>query len=178
MNMSSLIVYNMKKQKEELRNIDKLFIAYELHHHNRLNFVIQLIFIPLVIFSLMGLITAAPFPHLAFLGKYNMFINWFSFALAIAIYYYLKQSPLLSYLMLFSFGALYFFIVQLEYIEQAGGFKLWQISSLLFIVSSIVLFWGNRQEENKLPVSQCWKKVIIGPIWLWSLLLKRFHRQY
>ncbi len=171
-------MYNMKSEKEEIRNTDKLFADYEVFSQNRSNLIIQIVFIPLLIFSLMGLITAVPFPYLAFLGKYNMFINWFSVALAIAIYYYLKQSPLLSYLMLFSFGALYFFIVQLEYVEQGGGIKLWQISAIIFVVSLFFLTLGNQQEKNKLPLTQFWKNVVIGPIWLWSLILKRFNLRY
>ncbi len=168
----------MSQEKNESREIDKLLKEYSEYHQGKTNQAIQYLFIPLLIFSLMGLITAVPFPQLAFLGKYNMFINWFSVALAIAIYYYLKQSPLLSYLMLFSFGALYFFIVQLEYVEQGGGIKLWQISAIIFVVSLFFLTLGNQQEKNKLPLTQFWKKVVIGPIWLWSLILKRFNLRY
>ncbi|WP_052305832.1 Mpo1-like protein [Pseudopedobacter saltans] len=168
----------MKQKVEEQRNVDKMLSDYGTYHFNQANFIIQVIFLPLLIFSLMGLITATPFPYLAFLGKYNMFINWFSIVLALAIYYYLKQSPLLSYIMLFTFGALYFFIVQLEYVEQAGGIKLWEISLLIFVVSLLFLLLGNQNEEHKLPLSQFWKKIIIGPIWLWSLVLKRFNLKY
>jgi len=168
----------MSKEQDQPREIDKLLKEYSEYHQDKANQIIQYLFIPLLIFSLMGLITAVPFPHLAFLGKYNMFINWFSIALAIAIYYYLKHSPLLSYIMLFSFGALYFFIVQLEYIEQAGGIRLWQISSIIFIVSLFFLIAGNLQERNKLPVIKFWKKIVIGPIWLWSLVFKHFNLRY
>ena len=168
----------MKQQKEELRSVDKLFLSYGSFHKHKINFIINLIFVPLLVFSIMGMITAVPFPQLAFLGKYNMFINWFSFALALAIYFYLKQSPLLSYLMLFLYGALYFFIVQLEYVERAGGIKLWQMSLILFVAALIMLVIGNRKENQPLPFAQFWKKAVVGPIWLWSLLLKRFKLNY
>ncbi len=168
----------MNSKKEEIRAVDRILNDYASHHQNMANIRIQYLFIPLFVFSLMGLITAVPFPYLAFLGKYNMFINWFSFALAIAIYYYLRLSPLLSYLMLFTFGVLYFFIVQLEYVEQGGGIRLWQASSVILVASLSFLVLGNQTEEHKLPIAQFWKKVVLGPIWLWRSILIRFNFRY
>ncbi|MFD1631245.1 DUF962 domain-containing protein [Pseudopedobacter beijingensis] len=168
----------MSKEKEQPREIDKLFKEYTEYHQNKTNINLRYLFVPLFIFSCMGLITATPFPHLAFLGKYNMFINWFSVALAIAIYYYLKLSPLLSYLMLFTFGALYFFIVQLEYVEQGGGPRLWQVSAVLFVISLIGLLWGGSLEKKK---SSLWQKmhfIVIAPVWMWFQLVKRFNWRY
>src|SRR5690606_19814057 len=168
----------MGSNNEEVRKIDILLDEYSLHHQTPVNIRLQFLFIPLFVFSLMGLITAVPFPYLAFLGKYNMFINWFSFALAIAIYYYLRLSPLLSYLMLFTFGALYFFVVQLEYVEQGGGIRLWQASLILFLVSLSALIIGNYKEKNGVPLIQFWKKVVLGPLWVWRIILRKFNLKY
>lgn len=168
----------MSQEKNEPREIDKLLQEYSAYHQNTTNILIQYLFIPLFIFSLMGLITAVPFPYLAFLGKYNMFINWFSVALAITIYYYLRLSPLLSYLMLFTFGALYFFIVQLEYVEQGGGPKLWQVSVVLFLISTAILSWGTAKESKKAPLLKRLHFILIAPLWMWFYLVKRFNWRY
>lgn len=168
----------MSQEKEQPREIDRLLQEYTAYHQNPTNIFIQRLFIPLFIFSLMGLITVVPFPYLAFLGKYNMFINWFSFALAITIYYYLRLSPLLSYLMLFTFGVLYFFIVQLEYVEQGGGPKLWQVSLAIFFISTAILSWGTTQESKKAPLLKRLHFVLIAPLSMWFSLVKRFNWRY
>ena len=154
----------MKVKQEEIRPIDVLFAEYVAYHQHPTNRLLHYVFLPLLLFSIIGLVTAVPFPHLAFLGKYNMFINWFSFLLAGSIYYYLKLSPLLSYMMLFLIGMLYFFIVQLEYVEQAGGPALWQVSLIIFAVASIGKFIGYKIEGKMPPFTSSLKFLLIGPI--------------
>ena len=82
--------------KEELRQVDVYFAQYSENHQNPTNKLIHWICVPLIVFSLFGLIWAIPFPHLNFLGSYNGFFNWDSFLIAFAIYYYYKLSPMLS----------------------------------------------------------------------------------
>ncbi|MFC5284183.1 DUF962 domain-containing protein [Pedobacter alpinus] len=165
-------------KKEEKRKVDILFNEYSEFHQNSKNKLIQWICVPLIIFSIIGLITSIPFPQLAFLGKYNMFINWFSVVLACAIYYYLKLSPLLSYLMLFFFGFCYFFIVQLEYIEQAGGPTLWQVSLAIFVLAHIGQFIGYKIEGKKPSFLNAIKFLLVGPIWLLHVILTRLTIKY
>ncbi len=134
--------------------------------------------IPLMIFGLIGLITAIPFPQLSFLGKYNMFINWFSFVLAAAIYYYLKLSPMLSYLMLFFFGFCYMFIVQLEYIERDGGPALWQVSLVIFGGALLVRLIANQLTGKPFSISDELRSILVAPIWLWHIVLKSLKMKY
>ena len=133
---------------------------------------------PLIVFSIIGLVSAIPFPHIGFLGKYNMYINWFSLLMAATIYYYLKLSPILSYLMLFFFGICYFFVVQLEYIEKVGGLKLWQTSLIIFVLAWVGQFVGHRIEGKKPSFLDDLKFLLIGPIWLLSHILKKLKIKY
>src|SRR6478672_5049809 len=105
----------MQPSESSTRKVDILFQQYSQSHQHLINKYIQWVCIPLFVFSIMGLVTAIPFPHLDFLGRYNTYISWFSFLLAIMIYLYLKLSPVLSYFMLLITGVLYYFIIQLEY---------------------------------------------------------------
>lgn len=165
-------------KKEERREIDILFNKYSIAHQHPTNKIIQWICVPLIVFSIIGLITAIPFPHLAFLGKYNLYINWFSIVLAISIYYYLKLSPLLSYLMLFFFGFCYYFIVQLEYVEKAGGPALWQVSLGIFVLALIGQFIGQKIEGRKFSFLDDAKLLLIGPLWLWHFVLIKLQIKY
>src|ERR1700761_3614988 len=114
------------------RPVDKYFVQYSGHHQNPTNQLIHWICVPLIVFSIFGLLWAIPFPHLKFLGAYNGYFNWASFAIAFSIYYYYKLSPVLSYfmllvLMIFSFG-----VIQLADWQTAGGPALWQVCIVLF----------------------------------------------
>ncbi|MDA9555178.1 DUF962 domain-containing protein [Pelobium sp.] len=164
--------------KEEKREIDILFDKYSESHQNPTNKIIHWICVPLIVFSIIGLVSAIPFPHIGFLGKYNMYINWFSLLMAATIYYYLKLSPILSYLMLFFFGICYFFVVQLEYIEKAGGLKLWQTSLIIFVLAWVGQFVGHRIEGKKPSFLDDLKFLLIGPIWLLSHILKKLKIKY
>lgn len=168
----------MNTQDDNNRQIDRLFANYATYHQHPTNRLLHWIFIPLLLFSIIGLATAIPFPHLAFLGKYNMFINWFSFLLAGSIYYYLRLSPLLSYLMLFTLAILFFFIVQLEYVEQGGGPALWEVSLSLFVISWAGKFIGYKIEGKMPSFSDSLIFLWIGPIWLIHKILKRFNIRY
>jgi len=160
------------------REIDVLFTKYAESHQNPTNKLIHWICVPLIVFSLIGLISAIPFPHIGFLGKYNMYINWFSLVMAACIYYYLKLSPILSYLMLFFFGICYFFVVQLEYIERGGGPALWQLSLVIFVLSWIGQFIGHQIEGKKPSFFDDLKFLLIGPLWLMHFVLKKFNIKY
>nr|WP_294895972.1 Mpo1-like protein [uncultured Pedobacter sp.] len=165
-------------KKEEKRQIDILFDRYSESHQNPTNKLIHWICVPLIVFSIIGLLTAIPFPHIAFLGKYNMYINWFSFVLAVSIYYYSTLSPILSYLMLFFFGICYFFVIQLEYLERGGGPALWQVSLAIFILAWIGQFVGHKIEGKKPSFLDDLRFLLIGPIWLLHFVLKKLNVRY
>jgi uncharacterized membrane protein YGL010W len=131
------------------------------------------------VFSLFGLVWAIPFPYLEFLGKYNGYVNWASFLIAFAIYYYYKLSPVLSYLMLllmmfFSAG-----IVSLEKMHNTAGWpQMWQICLGIFIISWIGQFIGHKIEGKKPSFLDDIKFLLIGPIWLLHFILKKAKIKY
>lgn len=168
----------VKPNQEGKRTIDILFDQYSENHQNPTNKIIHWICVPLIVFSIIGLVSAIPFPYISFLGKYNMYINWFSVLMAACIYYYLKLSPILSYLMLFFFGICYFFVIQLEYIEKQGGMALWQSSLVIFVLAWIGQFIGHKIEGKKPSFFDDLKFLLIGPIWLMHFGLKKLKIRY
>ena len=165
-------------KKVEKREIDVLFDKYSENYENPTNKLIHWVCVPLIVFSIIGLVSAIPFPHIGFLGKYNMYINWFSFLMAGTMYYYLKLSPILSYFMLFFFGICYFFVIQLEYVEQAGGIALWQSSLIIFVLAWMGQFIGHKIEGKKPSFLDDLKFLLIGPLWLLHFLLKKLKINY
>src|SRR5271170_4764375 len=105
----------------EKRTVDIYFDKYAESHQNHTNKTIHWICVPLIVFSILGLVWAIPFPYIKFLGEYNGFFNWASFLIAFSIYYYYKLSPTLSYVMFLVLFAFCYGIIELEGWYRSGG---------------------------------------------------------
>jgi len=162
-----------------IRNIDKLFDLYSGSHQDPANRVIHWICIPFTTFGLLGLVWSIPFPHLEFLGKYNGFINWASFLIALSIYYYYRLSPVLSYgmlLIVFGFSAL---IVSLEKLEANSGWpQVWEICLGVFILALAGQIIGHKIEGRRTSLATELKFLIDGPFWLMHFLFKKAGIRY
>lgn len=168
----------MKTKAVEQSKVDVLFDKYAESHQNHTNEMIHWICVPLIVFSLLGLVWAIPFPHLAFLGKYNGFVNWASFLIAFSVYYYYKLSPIMSYLMLLLICLMSFFIVMLEKWELAGGPAVWLVCAIIFVGAWIGQFIGHKIEGKKPSFLEDVKFLLIGPIWLLHFICKKIGLKY
>jgi uncharacterized membrane protein YGL010W len=135
--------------------------------------------VPLIVFSLFGLIWAIPFPHLNFLGRYNGFVNWASFLIGFSIYYYYKLSPVLSYVMLLLLFAFSAIIVSLEKMARLHGWpEMWQVCLGIFVLAWVGQFIGHKIEGKKPSFLDDVKFLLIGPLWLLHFVFKRFGWRY
>jgi uncharacterized membrane protein YGL010W len=164
--------------KESKKLVDVYFDKYAESHQNHTNEIVHWICVPLIVFSLLGLVWAIPFPHLNLLGQYNGYFNWASFLIAFSIFYYYKLSPVLSYFMLLLIFAFTFGIIQLEEWGKAGGPALWQSCLVVFVLSWIGQFIGHKIEGKKPSFLDDIKFLLIGPIWLLHFLLLRWKIKY
>ncbi|SEO25900.1 Uncharacterized membrane protein YGL010W [Mucilaginibacter gossypiicola] len=155
------------------RPVDRYFREYEKSHQDRVNRIIHYICIPTLAFSLFGLIWAIPFPHLGFLGVYNGYFNWASFIIAIAIYYYLKLSPIISYFILFILLGFSYGIMELVAWQQAGGLPMYLICVMIFVPSLAVLRIGETREGKNPKTYMDIKSLAIAPAYLLNQLLNK-----
>lgn len=155
------------------RPVDRYFREYEEAHQDRVNQVIYYICIPTLAFSAFGLIWSIPFPHLAFLGIYNGYFNWASFVIAIAIYFYLKLSPIISYFILFILLGFSYGIMELVVWQQTGGPAMWSLCISVFIPSLSALLIGNTREPQYATKGLNIKSLIIAPAYLLNQLLNK-----
>lgn len=167
------------QKKTQKRPVDIYFDKYAESHQNHTNELIHWICVPLIVFSLFGLIWAIPFPKLEFLGRYNGFVNWASFLIAFSVYYYYKLSPVLSYamllvIMIFSAG-----IVGLEKLHNNNSWpEMWQVCLIIFVLSWIGQFIGHKIEGKKPSFFDDLKFLLIGPIWLLHFVFKKVGLRY
>jgi len=148
------------------RKIDVLFDQYAAYHTHPVNVQINWVCIPLITFSVIGLIWFIPFPHMGFLGKYNGFVNWASFLIALSGYYYYRLSPVLSYMVILFVFVLALGVVQLEKLEAAGGPAVWMVCGVVFILSLAGQLVGYKLEGKRPSFIEYVKFLLIGPIWL------------
>ena len=168
----------MQKQTQK-RPVDIYFDKYAESHQNHTNELIHWICVPLIVFSLFGLIWAIPFPHLEFLGRYNGLVNWASFLIAFSVYYYYKLSPVLSYAMLFVIMIFSAVIVGLEKLHNNNGWpEMWQVCLLIFLLSWVGQFIGHKIEGKKPSFFDDLKFLLIGPIWLLHFVFQRVGIRY
>ncbi len=160
------------------RPVDVYFDKYAESHQNPTNKLIHWICVPTIVFSLLGLVWAIPFPHIGFLGEYNSYFNWATFVIAFAVYYYYKLSPVLSYFMLLIIFAFTYMIVVLQQWGIHGGPALWLSSLILFVAAWAGQFIGHKIEGKKPSFFDDLKFLLIGPLWLMHFILIRMNIRY
>jgi len=166
----------MKKQPTpKQRDIDILFDKYNVSHQNPANRIINWIAVPFIVFAVLGLAYAIPFPHLGFLGQYNAYINWDSLIIAFSIYFYLRMSPLLSYIMLIIEFVMGYGVLELA---KTGYPILVDVCFVILFTCFIAQYIGQKIEKKPYSLANSAKFQFYAPIWLLSLVLKRFKVKY
>ncbi|MGJ1263645.1 hypothetical protein [Sphingobacterium spiritivorum] len=177
---------NKKKNKpspapqEVLRPVDIYFKELSAIFANPQNRGLYAVFLTLFFFGLMGLIWMIPFPQFDFMVKmgWHTFLNWGSIFIAIIVYSYLRLAPTLSYAMLIEIGVMSFFIVQLEYLERAGGPAVWLVTGLIMLVSLAALIAISKREAVTVSTNNLIRLITIGPIWFWSFVFKKLKLKF
>lgn len=159
--------------------VEFYFDKFAASHQNPATKLIYTIFIPLLVFGLFGILWTIPFPYIKPLGQYNQYFNWSSFLLALMVlYYYFKFSPLLSYFVMLILFGYYYIITQLVEWQKTGGPDFGLLSLGIYFISFVALFIGYLLEGKKLSWEYRMKNIIIAPLFLLHLILRRFKLKY
>jgi len=159
-----------------MRKIDNLLSEYGESHKNPTNKLIHWICVPLIFFSLMGLIASIPSGVLSSaFGEGSMYANWAAVVLALALIYYITLSiPLTIGMFLFALACL-FFINQLVLLNIA---PLWLVSLGIFVAAWIGQFYGHKVEGKKPSFFKDVQFLMIGPAWLMHFIYKKIGIPY
>ena len=159
-----------------MRKIEALLSEYGESHQNVTNKTIHWICVPLIFFSVVGLIASIPAsPVQSFLGEGNNYANWATVLLVLVIIYYASLSITLSIGMaLFSFLCLF----MVNVIVQSNFAPLWKVSVSIFVVAWIGQFFGHNIEGKKPSFLKDIQFLLIGPAWLMHFVYKQFGIPY
>ena len=158
-----------------MRKIDLLLQEYGESHKNATNKAIHWICVPLIFFSIVGLIFSIPSGIVQkILGEGNPYANWATLALVIVICYYVTLSvPLTVGMALFGLLCL----VISNRIASAG-LPLWQVSIAIFVLAWIGQFYGHKVEGKKPSFLKDIQFLLIGPAWLMHFVYKQLGIPY
>ncbi len=143
-----------------MRKIDALLAEYGESHQNSTNKAIHWICVPLIFFSVVGLIWSIPAgPVQAILGEGNPYANWATITLILVIAYYITLSIWLTVGMAL-FGLLCITVIQMI---AATGLPVWLVSIVVFVLAWIGQFYGHKVEGKKPSFFKDLQFLLIGP---------------
>ena len=156
-----------------MRAIDNLLEQYGESHQNATNKLIHWVCVPAIMFSLMGLLYAIPFPV-----ERSLITNWASVFFAFALVYYLRLSLpmffgflIIGGLLVFGNDAIYRSIGR-----DAGQLAL--ISVAIFVVAWIGQFIGHKIEGKKPSFLKDVQFLLVGPAWLLHFIYRKVGISY
>jgi uncharacterized membrane protein YGL010W len=153
-----------------MRKIDVLLEEYGESHQNATNKAIHWICVPLIFFSVVGLIASIPpGPVQAIFGEGNPYANWATIVLIFVIAYYITLSIWLTIGMAL-FGLLCLMIIQMI---AAAGLPVWLVSIVIFVLAWIGQFYGHKVEGKKPSFLKDIQFLMIGPAWLMHFIYKK-----
>jgi hypothetical protein len=158
----------------EQRPVDKYYEEYNAVYQHMALKPLAYFSVLLMMFGLLAVVWAIPFPEIAFLGKYKGYINWASFLIAAGIYYYLRLSPLVSYLLLLVLFAFSYVIIALEQWQKQGGAPLLAAGGIILLIGLL----GQLLVLNQAKAVKTWRLMALSPGWVAVSLFKVLRLKY
>jgi uncharacterized membrane protein YGL010W len=141
------------------RNIHSLLAQYSESHRNPTNELIHFVCVPLIVFSLLGMLWAIH-PVLAIA------------AVGAAMWYYLQLSKP------FAVGMLAMSILMLAILAAMPPVTVLPLSIAVFVVSWIGQFIGHKIEGKKPSFLDDLRFLLVGPLFVLGFLYRRFNLVY
>ena len=150
---------------------------YGESHQHPINKLIHWICVPLILFSIVGLLWCIPHNYFSTFVPTSIgeFINWATIVMIFILILYLRLSlaMFLGMLVIFCLTS-----IASYYLYSSPRFTLWKLSLGIFIVSWIGQFIGHKIEGKKPSSFQELQFLLIGPAWLLSLVYKHLSIAY
>ena len=158
-----------------MNNIQQWLDAYGVSHQNKINKMIHWICVPLIMFSLLGILSLVKFT-IPFFSSYYC-INIAHILILFSIFFYFRLSvPITLGMIIYSILNLYI-IHQFELLYTSQS-TLSMIYISIFIGAWIGQFIGHKIEGEKPSFFEDLQFLLIGPAWLLSFIYNKFGIKY
>jgi len=151
--------------------VHEWFQKYGESHQNPINKIIHWICIPLIMFSLMGMLWSIPLPSSI---QVHPLINLGTLLIVGAMIFYVKLSPALAFGMLLVGNAMLYG----NYLLSQQNINLFQISLLIFFLAWGGQFIGHKIEGKKPSFFEDLKFLLVGPMWLLGFIYRKLGIKY
>ena len=146
-----------------MRTMQDWLDAYAVSHQNKTNKKIHFICVPLIVFSVVGLLMSIPSGIIKSLTtvESDLVANWAVVTMIPIMFFYLRLSVKMGVLVL----AFLFLCIYVN-AQIATFMSLWQISLGIFVLAWIGQFYGHKLEGAKPSFIDDIKFLLIGPAWI------------
>ena len=148
-----------------MTNLNQLLDEYSDSHQNKKNQVIHKICVPLIEWSLLGILWTIP----SF--KYMYALNWSSLFILLSLTYY-STFKNIKVIIMSSLLLIPFFV----FIAFVPNQKILLISSIVFVLAWIGQFIGHKIEGQKPSFFKDLFFLLIGPLWVIESFLNQFNK--
>lgn len=167
-------MYNFTQKLTNMKTTQQWLDEYAVSHQNATNKLIHWVCIPLIMFSLFGLLMSIPFPL-----EVSPYINFATIVLLFALAFYLRLSFTLFIGFVIIGGAMVAGNHFLYYNVLAESGKMLAIISVaIFVVAWIGQFIGHKIEGAKPSFFEDLQFLLIGPAWLLHFIYKKVGLPY
>lgn len=150
-----------------MKTINQWLAEYGESHQNPTNKTVHWICVPLIFFSIVGLLFSIKLPFFS-LGDMQGNVALIVVTLTL-IYYFTLSKSLTVGLLLFTSLCIYLCYL----IDQSDFAPLWQVSVTVFVLAWIGQFLGHKVEGKKPSFLKDLQFLMIGPAWLMSFIYQR-----
>ena len=145
-----------------MKSLDTWLDEYGVSHQNKTNKIIHYFCVPMIYFSIVGLLLSIPPGPLSKLDQ-PFLINWASIALIPVFYFYLRLALKMAIaILIFSILCIYLNFQICCYVSL----DLWAVSLIIFAVAWIFQFYGHKIEGKKPSFIDDIQFLLIGPAWI------------
>ncbi len=148
-----------------MKTMQQWFSDYAVSHQNKTNKNIHYVCVPVIFFSIIGIIMCIPSQFLEQItGIHNpIFVNWTVILLIPILIFYIRLS-LKVFIQMFLFSTLC--ILGNYYLSENINLLLFSI--ILFIITWIGQFYGHHLEGKKPSFIKDLQFLLIGPAWVFN----------
>lgn len=150
-----------------MKTMQQWLDEYTDSHRHPTNKTIHWICVPLILFSVLGLLWLLPVP--AYLAETSPWLNWATLAAAASVAYYLMLSPTLAVGMALVMAVMFTVIARID----AAPAPLWAVCVVVFIGAWIGQFIGHNIEGKRPSFYKDMQFLLIGPAWLMADAYRR-----
>ncbi len=149
-----------------MSKIQALLAEYGVSHQNSTNKLIHWICVPLIFFSIVGLLYSVQFP-VKITETLNLNLAMILLVLAIGYYFRLSFSLAIG-MLLFSVAC-----IAACYGLEMAGLPVWLVSIVIFVLAWIAQFYGHHIEGKKPSFLKDLQFLLIGPAWIMSFIYNK-----